>query len=252
MGGKSEEPLIVDGKRVDGRRADDMRPLKVQVGVLKKADGSASVEYGDTKAIAAVYGPREMHPKHDTLPDKAVVRCRYDMMSFSVDERAKPGRSRRSIEISKVLSEALESVVLTKKFPGMAIDVFIEVTQAAASTRTVGLTAAALACADAGIPMKDMVVSCSFGKIGGTEKGKPVETVVLDVGKKEDNFGLADCAIAVLPNLNQLVLLQMDGHFTTEEFKKGLKMGWDNCNKIYKEQVKALKKEFEKGVKDVE
>ena len=55
------EKLIVDGKRLDGRLPDEMRPLKIQAGVLKRADGSAYVELGDNKVLAAVYGPREMH-----------------------------------------------------------------------------------------------------------------------------------------------------------------------------------------------
>jgi exosome complex component RRP41 len=246
MGGKSEEPLIVDGKRVDGRKPDEFRPLKIEVGVLEKADGSARVEFGKTKVLAAVYGPREMHPRHDTQPHKAVVRCKYNMMSFSVEDRARPGRSRRSTEITKVLSEALESVVYTDRFPGMAIDIFVEVYQADASTRVVGLTAAAIALANAGIPMKDLVTACSFGKIPGIVKGKPAEVMVVDVSKDEDNTGLADIAMAILPNTKQVVLLQMDGDLSPSEFKKGMKMGIKMCDAVYEEQKKALKRGFKK------
>ena len=245
MGGESEEPLIVDGKRVDGRKPDEHRPLKMEVGVLERADGSARVEMGKTKVLAAVYGPRELHPRHDTMPDKAVVRCRYDMMSFSVEERARPGRSRRSTEITKVLSEALESVVYTGRFPGMAIDVFVEVYQADASTRVVALNAASLALANAGIPMKDLVVACSFGKVQGVVKGKTVEEIVVDLGKEEDNSGLADVAMAILPNTKKIVLLQMDGNLSPDEFKQGMKMGMKLCETLYDEQKKALKGGFE-------
>ncbi len=241
MGGKAEEPLIIDGKRLDGRKPGDFRPLKVEVGVLEKADGSARVELGKTKVLAAVYGPREMHPRHDTMPNKAVVRCKYDMISFSVEERARPGPSRRSTEISKVLSEALESVVYTDRFPGMAIDIFVEVYQADASTRVAGLTAAAIALANAGIPMKDLVTACSFGKIPGTQKGKPVEAMVVDVARDEDTTGLADVAMAILPNSKQVVLLQMDGDLSPSEFKEGMDMGMKMCQTLYEEQKKALK-----------
>jgi exosome complex component RRP41 len=245
MGGNSKEPLAVDGVRTDGRKPDEFRPIKMEVGVLDKADGSARVEFGKTKVLAAVYGPREMHPRHDTLPNKAVVRCKYDMMSFSVEERARPGRSRRSMEISKVLSEALESVVYTDRFPGMAIDIFVEVYQADASTRVTGLNAASLALANAGIPMKDLVTSCSFGKIQATEKGKATEMMVLDVGKEEDNVGLADVAMAIQPGSKKVVLLQMDGDLSTSEFNQGVGMGIKMCEKLYEEQKKALKRGFE-------
>ncbi len=245
MGGTYDEPLIVDGVRTDGRKAEDIRPIKMEVGVLKRADGSARVEVGDTKAIAAVYGPREMHPRHDTLPNKAVVRCKYTMISFSVDDRARPGPSRRSTEISKVLSEALESVVFTDKYPGMVIDVFVDIYQASASTRVTGLTAAALALADAGIPMRDLVTAFSVGKIAGTQKGKPVQVVVADVNKLEDNYGMADLALAIQPKTKKVVLLQMDGNFTVPEYKKALDLALKVGEQVYAKQVDALKKKYE-------
>ena len=71
-----------DGTRLDGRKPDELRPVRMEVGVLKNADGSALVEMGRTKVIAAVYGPREIHPKHLTLPDRAILRCRYHMAPF--------------------------------------------------------------------------------------------------------------------------------------------------------------------------
>ncbi|MEM3819379.1 MAG: exosome complex exonuclease Rrp41, partial [Nitrososphaerota archaeon] len=53
-----------EGTRIDGRRPDELRPLKIEIGVLDKSDGSAYVELGKTKVFAAVFGPREVHPKH--------------------------------------------------------------------------------------------------------------------------------------------------------------------------------------------
>jgi len=53
--------------------------LKLEVGLLDKADGSAYIEQGKNKILVAVYGPREAHPKHIAMPERAVIRCRYDM-----------------------------------------------------------------------------------------------------------------------------------------------------------------------------
>ena len=58
------ERLIVNGKRLDGRDFDEMREIKIKAGVLERADGSAYVEWGGNKILAACYGPREVHPKH--------------------------------------------------------------------------------------------------------------------------------------------------------------------------------------------
>ncbi len=131
--------LREDGTRLDGRRLDELRPVKIKVGVLKNANGSALVEYGGTKVLAAVFGPREALPRHIALPDRATLRVRYHMAPFSTSERKSPAPSRREIELSKVIREALESVVFSEQFPRTSIDIFIEVLQADGGTRTAGL-----------------------------------------------------------------------------------------------------------------
>jgi exosome complex component RRP41 len=224
------------GLRMDGRRPDELRPLKIEAGVLKRADGSAYLEWGNNKVLAAVYGPRECHPRHMQDPTRALVQCHYNMASFSVDDRKRPGPDRRSQEISKIISEALTHVVFTEYFPRASIDVYIEVLQANAGTRCAGLTAASVALADAGIPMMDLVASCAAGKVE--------ETVVLDLMKEEDNFGSADIPVGYVPRTEEIVLLQMDGDLTTDEFRKGLGMAVDACKQIYEIQRDALKRRY--------
>ncbi len=230
------EKLIVDGKRLDGRAPDELRQLKIEAGILKRADGSASVELGANKVLAAVYGPREMHPRHLQQPDTAVLRCRYNMAPFSVDERKRPGPDRRSVEISKVTREALEPVLFLELYPRSAIDVFIEVLQADAGTRTAGITAATVALADAGVPMRDMISSVAVGKID--------DTIVLDLTKAEDNWGTTDMPIAMMPRKKLITLLQMDGHFTKEEFEQALDLAFKGCEQIYGAQRQALREKY--------
>ncbi|KUO41436.1 MAG: exonuclease [Candidatus Hadarchaeum yellowstonense] len=230
------EKLIVDGRRLDGRAPDELRPLKIKAGVLERADGSAYVELGNNKVFAAVYGPREMHPRHDQQPDAAVLRCRYSMAPFSVEDRKKPGPDRRSMEISKVTKEALEPVLFLELYPRSVIDVFIEVLQADAGTRTAGINAAAVALADAGVPMRDLVSSVAVGKVE--------DTIVLDLIKEEDQFGTTDMPVAIIPRKKAITLLQMDGHFTKEEFKQALDLAFRGCEKIYEVQRQALKEKY--------
>jgi len=230
------EKLIVDGRRLDGRLPDELRPLKIQAGVLKRADGSAYVELGENKVLAAVYGPREMHPRHLQQPDTAVLRCRYNMAPFSVEERKRPGPDRRSVEISKVTREAIEPVVFLELYPRSAIDVFIEILQADAGTRTTGITAASVALADAGVPMRDLVSAVAVGKVDGT--------IVLDLNKQEDNWGTSDMPIALMPRKKLITLLQMDGHFTPEEFKQALALAFNGCEQIYDAQKQALRERY--------
>ncbi|MFC2174613.1 exosome complex exonuclease Rrp41 [archaeon] len=236
---KSDLKLIKNGKRLDGRKTDELRKIVIKAGVLKEADGSAYLEWGGNKVMAGVYGPRECLPRHKSNPYKAYLTYRYNMAPFSVDDRKRPGPDRRSTEISKISAEALEKVVLVENFPNTMINVFVEVLQADAGTRCAALTAASVALADAGLPMRDLVVSCAAGKIDNT--------VVLDLGKKEDNFGQADVPIAILPRTDEIVLLQMDGDLTKEEFHKAAEMSIKAAKEIYVLQKKALTASFKEG-----
>lgn len=237
MGGKADIQLIDEnGLRIDGRRPDELRPLRIEAGVLKRPDGSAYLEWGNNRVLAGAYGPREAHPRHRQDPVRALVQCRYNMAPFSVDDRKRPGPDRRSVEISKVCSEALGRVVLRELFPRATVDVFVEILQADAGTRCAGLTAAAVAVADAGIPMRDLVSACAAGKAGGQ--------IILDLNKEEDNYGEADLPTAIAPRTGEIVLLQMDGHLTQDEFYQALDMATASCKEIYKIQADALKRRY--------
>ncbi len=224
------------GLRTDGRKPDELRPIKIEVGVLSNADGSAYIEQGKSKILAAVYGPREVHPRHLALPDRALLRCRYHMAPFSVEERKSPAPSRREIELSKVIRESLEPAVFLERFPRTSIDLFVEVLQADGGTRCAGATAAALALADAGIPMRDLVAACAAGKVDGV--------LVLDLNDIEDKEGEADLPVAYMPNLGVVSLLQMDGLLTLDEFKEALNLAIEGCKQIYELQKEALKAKY--------
>jgi exosome complex component RRP41 len=228
---ESNISFFKDGCRLDGRKADQLRPIKIEVGVLARADGSCYIEMGGNKVIAAVYGPREVHPRHLQEVTRAIVRYRYNMASFSVEERKRPGPDRRSYELSKVSREALEPVILTSYFPRSVIDVFVEVLQADAGTRTAGINAASVALADAGIPMKSLISSCAAGKVD--------DTIVLDPMKEEDNFGQADLPVAMTPN-GEITLLQMDGRLSPEELNQAVETAMNGCRQIYELQRKSL------------
>ena len=236
--GAKEVPQLIgaDGRRIDGRRLDELRPLRIVAGALRRADGSAFVEWGANKVMAAVYGPREVHPRHLQQNNKAIVQCRYNMAAFSVDERKRPGLDRRSQEISKVIGEAFESVVFAEEYPRTSIDVYIEVLQANAGTRCAGIVAASVALADAGIPMVDLLPAVAVGKVGGA--------IVLDLKKEEDNFGEADLPIALVPQSGRLVLLQMEGHLNRDELGQALDLGVQGCRQIYEVKKQALRARY--------
>jgi exosome complex component RRP41 len=243
MNDKPEKLIDKKGVRLDGRKPDELRPIKIEVGALSNADGSAYIEQGKNKILAAAYGPREVHPKHLALQDRMLLRCRYHMAPFSVQERKSPAPSRREVELSKVIRESLEPSIFMEYYPRTALDVFVEVLQADGGTRCASITAAALAVADAGIPMRDIVVACAAGKVE--------DTVVLDLMDEEDKMGSADVPLALMPNLNAVTLLQMDGILTLEEFEQAVNLAIEGCKKISAIQKETLKAKYV-DVKEVE
>jgi exosome complex component RRP41 len=140
------------------------------------------------------------------------------MASFSVEERKRPGPDRRSIEISKVSREAIDPVIIKEFYPRSTIDIFVEILQADAGTRSAGINAASVALADAGVPMRGLISSCAVGKVD--------DTVILD--------------LAMDVRTGEVTLLQMDGHLTLEEFEQALELGKIGCATIAEMQRDAL------------
>ena len=225
-----------DGKRLDGREKDELRPIKMEVGVLPNADGSAYLEWGNNKIYAAVYGPREVHPHHLSKPDRGILRVFYRMATFSVFERKRPAPGRREKEISMIISDCLKPVLFLELYPGTAFEIYINVLDADGGTRCACTTVAALALADAGIPMRSLVTAVAVGKIDGE--------LITDLSGIEDKAGEADLPCAITWFNEELSLLQFDGNTNLEEFSKSLSLAKDAMHKIYEIQLDALKKKY--------
>ncbi len=281
--------------RRDGREWDETRTIRIEAGYLKRADGSAYLEWGTpakvlkspgkelnkitgfqeehdviirerkkdvvyevperllekidweyevigdsfwgNKVVAAVYGPREPLPRHVGNPYRAVLRYRYSMAPFSVWDRKPPRPSRREIEISKVSAEALQEAVFAENFPMTVIDVFAEILDSNAGTRIAAITAASVALADAGIPMRDMVVGVAVGRAFGQ--------IVVDLTKNEEDAPDAvDMPVAVMPRTEEVVLMQMDGRIPRDQWEEMLELAIKKAKEVYKIQKEALKKKY--------
>jgi len=195
---------------------------------------------GKTVAIAAVYGPRELHPKFMQDPKKGILRCHYNMMPFSGSgERVRPGPNRRAKEISMVTERAINPVLDLSEFPNSVVDVFIEFPQTDAGSRCAGICAASIALADAGVPMKDMVAAVSVGKVD--------DRLVVDLNYAEEAYELgpvADIPIAVIPSTGEITLLQMDGEISREELINAITQSKKAIDMIQKVQCGALKQKY--------
>ncbi len=226
-----------DGKRIDGREKNELRETRMEVGVLDEADGSAMVETGNTRVVASVFGPQELHPQHLQKSDRAVIKMRYNMAPFSVDDRMRPGPNRRAKEIGLVARRALEPAIELENFPKAGIDISMEVIESDGGTRVTGINAAALALVDAGIPMRGLVSATAAGVVD--------DTAVLDVDGKEDKEGNADIPIAVINGGDEITLLQMDGDIDREMLDECLSLAKDGCNQLYEQQRETLIEKYQ-------
>ena len=231
-------------ERKNKRGFDETRPMEAKVGVIKRADGSAYFKIGNTWAYAAVYGPRNLHPKFLQDPSTGILRCHYNMMPFSGSgERVRPGGSRRSKEISMVTEKALLPVLSLEEFPNTVVDVFIEFPQTEAGSRCAGICAASMALADAGLSMKDLVCAVSVGRVD--------DKLLVDLDYSEEAYDdgpVADIPVAMLPNLDKVTLLQMDGLVTKEQLMTVLEKAKKACKDIYEVQKQALKGKYRKVI----
>ncbi len=230
-------------KRVSGRKFDEPRKIEAKAGVIKKADGSGFFKIGETAAFAAVYGPRECHPAFMRNPKKGILRCHYSMMPFSGDgERVRPGPSRRSKEISMVTEKAILPVLDLEDYPNTVVDVFIELPETDAGSRCAGICAAAIALADAGITMKDVVPSVSVGFVENS--------MLIDLDGSEEHMhdnAAPDIPVAMIPSTGEITLLQMDGVVTKKQLFEGIKFVKPALIKIAQVQREAIKNRYQES-----
>ena len=135
------------------------------------------------------------------------------------------------------MSKALLPVLDLKEYPNSVVDVFVELPETDAGTRCAGITAAAMALADAGLLMKDLVTSLSMGHYNGK--------IMADIDGHEDcDVGISDIPVAYIPTLDKFSLLQLDGEVPKEDLVKLLTLAKKKAMEIYAVQQQALKAKF--------
>ncbi|CAB3361063.1 Hypothetical predicted protein [Cloeon dipterum] len=199
------------GLRVDGRRPNELRQIRCKMGVFSQPDGSAYLEQGNTKVLAAVYGPHEVRlNRSKTHHDRAYINCQFSMAVFSTSERKRrPRGDRKSQEMDMNLNQIFESAIRTELYPRSRIDIYLEVLQADGSNFSACVNAATLALIDAGIPLKDYVCSCT-STLAPSQGGAP-PTPMVDVNHVEETLGGPGLSMSTLPRLDSVVHLELSG-----------------------------------------
>eukprot|EP00842_Homolaphlyctis_polyrhiza_P002427 jgi/Hompol1/3185/HPOL_003138-RA len=239
MSGRTElvSPEACDdaGLRVDGRRPLELRRLLARVGVFSQADGSAYIELGNTKCIAAVYGPKEPRSStasHSTTATNAILNVEYAVASFSSSSTSTRSRSqrtsdRRHLEIASLIKHTLEPIIIATTFSSSEIDIFIQVLQVDGGVLHAAINAACLALVDAGIPLSDWVVACSAG---WTNQGDAGGEPILDLNWIEEGGDMPVMTVALLPKSGKLSLMESRLHM--DHMQQVLDLAMDGCTTL--------------------
>ncbi|KAJ1973703.1 Exosome non-catalytic core component [Dimargaris xerosporica] len=229
------ELLSPEGLRIDGRRANELRRITCKPSVLKNADGSAYFEQGNTKVLAAVYGPRQPQLKSQTAHDRAVVRVEFNIAPFSSSERKKRSRfEKRILEIATSIKQTFEPVIVSTVYPRSEIAIYLHLLQDDGGNIQTCINAATLALIDAGVAMTDYVCACSAGYID--------ETPVLDLNHMEESsYETPDLTVAVMPRSEKILLLQMESRLQIGRLEDTLALAKAGCGQIHELMDKAVR-----------
>ncbi|MBQ9972203.1 MAG: polyribonucleotide nucleotidyltransferase, partial [Firmicutes bacterium] len=184
---------LYEGKRVDGRKIDEIRPLAAEVGVLPRVHGSGIFTRGQTQVLTiATLGPVSESQRIDGIDEEETKRYmhHYNFPSYSVGE-TKPSRGpgRREIGHGALAERALAPVIPdVEDFP-YAFRLVSEVLSSNGSTSQGSICGSTLALMDAGVPIKAPVAGISCGLI--TREDGSFMTMV-DIQGLEDFFGDMD------------------------------------------------------------
>ncbi|CAI5742590.1 unnamed protein product [Peronospora destructor] len=241
-GNSSGEFISVAGLRVDGRRNEEIRRIRTRFGLFSRVDGSSYYEQGNTKVVAVVYGPRELHTAavgsgaaavgtgsgnaaSNTQP-RASVNCEFTQAAFATSER-KPQRSgdRKKLEMSLAVKQIFEACIQAQLYPRSQIDIFVQVLHADGGELPASINAITLALIDAGIALNDFVVASSAGYLQ--------QTMLCDLNYAEEVARAPQMIIALNPRTQKLNLLQMECKLPLELFESLMEVATEGCNQIY-------------------
>ena len=189
---------LLEGKRVDGRTPDEIRPLDAEVGVLPRVHGSGLFTRGQTQVLSVcTLNTLSAAQKLDTIYDETERRYihHYNMPQWSTGEaRASRSTSRREIGHGALAEKALLPVIPSvDEFP-YAIRVVSEVVSSNGSTSQASICGSTLALMDAGVPIKRPVAGISCGLISDKETG--TWRTFTDIQGVEDFHGEMDFKVA--------------------------------------------------------
>ncbi|XP_049763666.1 exosome complex component MTR3-like [Schistocerca cancellata] len=151
-----------NGVRACGRHMDEQRKVYMKTGVVSQAKGSAYLEQGRTKVVCSVFDPREI-PRKSEYSINGELYCEFKYAPFSCKKRRGHQQDSEEKQYSLMLRRALEPAVCRHEFPNFQVDVYVLVLENDGCALAAAINSAALALADASVPMYDLVCAATLG-----------------------------------------------------------------------------------------
>ena len=233
--------ILKDGKRIDGRKTDQVRAIESMVHILPRAHGSALFTRGETQAICTTtLGTKDSEQMIDGLEGLSYSNfmLHYNFPPYSVGEVGRFGApSRRDTGHGKLAWRALRAVLPTKEEFPYTIRVVSDITESNGSSSMATVCGGSLALMDAGVPIKRPVSGIAMGLILEGDKF----TVLSDILGDEDHLGDMDFKVA--GTSEGITTMQMDikvAGITREIFEAALHQAKAGRAHILAEMTKAL------------
>lgn len=230
--------------RPDGRAAEALRPVAIEIGVSKFAEGSARITMGDT-VVLCLATVEDRVPRHLEGKDQGWVTAEYAMLPRATPERSpresivgRPGG--RTFEIQRLVGRALRAAVDLKLLGARTVQVDCEVIQADGGTRTAAITGGYVALAHAlravaPSPLVRNVAAVSAGLVGGE--------LLLDLAYAEDSIAEADVNVVATSD-GELIEVQgtAEGRpFARADFDRVLALALAGIARLVEAQRAALR-----------
>lgn len=236
MTSRNVDLLSDEGFRIDGRRPNEVRRVACRLGIFEQADGSAFLEMGNTRVLAAVYGPHEVRSSARTrqLHDRAAINCQYSMATFSTaDRKTRPRGDYRSLEITANIKEIFETAILTQLYPHSQIDIYLEVLQSDGSNYAACVNAATLALIHAGICLKDVVCASSAGLID--------KKTIVDVNYTEESISASPVlTVALMAKTKEVLSMESTGRLAFDSLDAVMDAASQGCLQVYEVMREAV------------
>jgi len=248
--------LALSNLRNDGRKPNEIRRMTIQLSPLTNStctNGSALLQMGLTTVLCVVVGPLDCVRRSDEMADKALLEVNLRTAPFapaSGDRRTtNPSTDRRILEHATLIKNALEASVMLQLYPKTRIVLDITVLADDGGRLSACINAATCALVDAGIPMKDLVCSCSAGLVTGTgNSANGLEDITLvDLNQKEaSTYSNESSAVympcAIMPQRNTVVLTQCESRLSSiEVFERVLNAAMEGCQMIFQVMEASIK-----------